>query len=92
MEIIKLEQTKGTFETLVVLLKKGNKRPTHLIESIVASRDTFYTIAKKLEEYDLIEKQYDKAQNALVWTLTTKGRKVAELLMEMEKNLTNRGR
>ena len=87
MKIIKLEQTKGTFETLVVLLKKGNKRPTDLIEAISASRDTFYTIVGKLEGYDLIEKQYDKAQNALVWTLTPKGRKVADLLMEMEKTL-----
>jgi len=87
MKIIKLEQTKGTFETLVVLLKKGNKRPTDLIESISASRDTFYTIVGILKGYDLIEKQYDKTQNALVWILTPKGRKIAELLMEMEKTL-----
>ncbi len=86
MKIIELEQTRGTFETLVVLLK-GNKRPTALIEDISVCKDTFYTITRKLDEYDLIEKQYDKEQDAIVWTLTQKGRKIAELLMEMEKNL-----
>ena len=87
MKVIGLDQTKGTLETLIVLLKEGNKRPTDLIRSISVSADTFYVIAKILKKYKLITKQYDESQDVLVWSLTDKGKEIAELLNEMEKKL-----
>ena len=69
MEFVELEKTRGTLETLMILLKEGDKRPTHLIKSISPSADTFYTVVKKLKEYSLIKKQYDEPQDALVWVL-----------------------
>jgi len=89
MEFVELEKTRGTLETLMVLLKDGDKRPTHLIKSISPSADTFYTVVKKLKEYSLIKKQYDESQDALVWALTPKGRKIAVFLLEIEKILSS---
>ena len=87
MKITGLEQTKGTLETLILLLKDGDKRPTELISSISVSADTFYVIVKVLKKYELIAKRYDKSQDALVWSLTGKGKEIANLLNEIEKKL-----
>ena len=87
MKIVELEKTRGTLETLMVLFSEGNKIPTHLIKSITPSADTFYVIVKKLKKYNLIKRQYDESQDALVWALTPKGRRIAELLIEVERNL-----
>lgn len=87
MKLIELEQTKGSLETLIVLLQEGNKRSTDLIELISPSRETFYKIMKKLKKYGLITRQYDESQDALAWTLTAKGKGIAEFLIEIEKNL-----
>lgn len=87
MKLIELEQTKGSLETLIVLLQEGNKRSTDLIELISPSRETFYKIMKKLKKYELITRQYDESQDALVWTLTARGKGIAEFLIEIEKKL-----
>lgn len=87
MKIVGLDQTRGTLETLLVLLKEGSKRPTDLIRSISVSADTFYVIVKILKKYNLVIKQYDESLDALVWSLTDKGREIAKFLDEIEKKL-----
>ncbi|MCK5112407.1 MAG: hypothetical protein KAQ84_02580 [Thermoplasmatales archaeon] len=84
---IELEQTKGTLETLMVLLKKGDTRSTYLIKSISASRETFYKIVKILKKYGLVKKLYIEDQDILIWSLTPKGKEIAKLLIEIEKKL-----
>lgn len=87
MKIAELEQTRGMLETLTILFKEGDKRPTELIELISPSADTFYVIVEKLKKYKLIKKQHDKSQDVLVWSLTPKGKEIAELLVEIERKL-----
>lgn len=87
MKFIELEQTKGVLETLMILYREGNKRPTYLIESVSASRETFYKIIKILAKHELIKKHFDEERDAVVWTLTEKGRKIAKHLNEIEKIL-----
>ena len=82
-----LEKTKGTLETLMVLLEKGETRTTHLIKSISASRETFYRIVKLLKKYKLAKKLYIEDRDVLIWTLTPKGEKIAKHLIEIEKIL-----
>ena len=84
---IELEQTKGTLETLMVLLKKGDIRSTYLIDSISASRETFYKIVKILKKYGLVKKLYIEDQDILIWSLTPKGKEIAKLLIEIERKL-----
>ena len=86
---IELEQTKGTLETLMVLLKKGDTRSTYLINSISASRETFYKIVKILKKYGLVKKLYIEDQDILIWSLTPKGKEIAKLLIEIEKKLNS---
>jgi len=86
---IELEQTKGTLETLMVLLKKGDTRSTYLIKSISASRETFYKIVKILKKYGLVKKLYIEDQDILIWSLTPKGKEIAKLLIEIEKKLNS---
>jgi predicted transcriptional regulator len=87
MKIVGLDQTRGTLETLLVLLRDGSKRPTDIISSISVSADTFYVVVKILKGYNLVVKQYDESLDALVWCLTDKGREIARFLDEIEKRL-----
>ena len=82
-----LEKTKGTLETLMVLLEKGETRTTPLIKSISTSRETFYRIVKLLKKYKLAKKLYIEDRDVLIWTLTPKGEKIAKHLIEIEKIL-----
>ena len=82
-----LEKTKGTFETLMVLLAKGDSRSTYLIDSISASRETFYKIMKILKKYELAKKVYVEDKDVLTWTLTSKGKEIAKHLIEIDKIL-----
>ncbi len=85
--LAELEQTKGTLETLMILLKKGDMRSTYLINSISASRETFYKIVKILKKHKLAKKIYIEKQDILIWSLTSKGKEIAELLVEIENRL-----
>ena len=89
IRFVELEQTKGTLETLMVLLKKGDTRSTYLINSISASRETFYKIVKILKKYGLVKKLYIEDQDILIWSLTPKGKEIAKLLIEIEKKLNS---
>ena len=88
-KLIELEQTKGTLETLMVLLKKGDTRSTYLIDSISSSRETFYKIVKILKKYGIVKKLYVEDQDILIWSLTPKGEEIAKLLVEIEKKLSS---
>lgn len=71
----------------MVLFKKGDTRSTYLIDSISASRETFYKIVKTLKKYGLVKKIYIEDQDILIWSLTPKGKEIAKLLIEVEKKL-----
>ncbi len=85
MKINNLE-TRGTAE-LLILLREKNQRPMELIEAISCSADSFYKIVKILQKYGLIKKVYNEKRDCLSWSLTDKGKKIADLLNEVEKNL-----
>jgi len=89
IRFVELEQTKGTLETLMALFKKGDTRSTYLINSISASRETFYKIVKILKKYGLVKKLYIEDQDILIWSLTPKGKEIAKLLIEIEKKLNS---
>jgi len=71
----------------MVLFKKGDTRSTYLIDSISASRETFYKIVKTLKKHGLAKKIYIENQDILLWSLTPKGKEIAELLLEIENKL-----
>jgi len=87
MSLSKLEQT-AALRILALLHKKERASRTDLRQQIQASIDAIYNAVPKLKDLGLInEESREKFPFTVEISLTQKGRRVAELVVDIEKML-----
>jgi len=87
---LKLEvlEKKATMHILIALFKEGRKTVSELIYVLPFSQTAIYSAKERLEKAGLIKKEIiGEFPKTIIHSLTPKGRKVAEKLLEIEKIL-----
>ena len=82
-------ESRATLRILVTLLITGPLSFSELANKVGSSNVTIYNALKRLKKVDLIaeEREEDFPRRRLI-SLTEKGRKIAKLLVEIEKILS----
>jgi len=87
MNELSLIEHRGSYQILLFLMKRETAYFTELKESLEAGQHSIYSAIKDLLYVGLVEEERVHPFNKRVFQLTEKGKKVAELLAEIEKIL-----
>ena len=86
---LKILEKPAILQTLVFMVKNENKDilSTSLIDGVKGSPNTIYSCINRLLENKLIQEEWKEAPRRRIFTLTKKGREMAEKLLEIEEIL-----